>query len=211
MWVVRLLNFHRIENHRMSLLKRLFGGRSTEDDKMALVQQMEAMATEAERVYRNFVKLYADENDRPTAVTGRGLFKARLHAAIFMVQPFVMRWPGKQDDAMELTNIASGVARTSLVEPNSDPRLDQNEAKAFAIDYMKRVIIGITSELKTGPSIPNHETQGFRDLAELYHDALRDSIGSAEYTPDVEARFDHLVKSGIMSGLRHITEVADNL
>jgi len=189
----------------MSLIKRLFGGRNIDDDKMALVQQMEAMATEAERVYRNFIKLYADENNQATAVSARGLFKARLHATMFMVQPFVMRWPGKEDDAMELANIASGVALMSLVEPNSEPRFDRNEAKAFAIDYMKRVIIGVTNEFKTGPSLPNHETDGFRDLSELYHDALRDSIGSAEYTPDVQARFDHLVKSGIMSGLRHIT------
>jgi len=195
----------------MPFFKKLFGGRNIEDDKIALVQQMESMATEAERVYRNFIKIYAEENKQPIAVSGRGLFKSRLHAAMFMVQPFIMRWPGKEDDAMELTNIASGVALTSLVEPNSEPSFDRNEAKTFALDYMKRVIIGVTNEFKSGPSLPNHETQGFRDLAELYHDALRDSIGSAEYTPDVQARFDHLVKSGIMSGLRHITEVAQRL
>lgn len=195
----------------MGLFKKLFGGRNIEDDKIAIVQQMESMATEAERVYRNFVQIYADENGTTADVNGRGLFKARLLAAMFMVHSFNMRWPGKEDDAMELTNIASGVAIASLADPTSKPRLDGNEARTFALDYMKRVMVGVSNELKTGPSLPNHETQGFCELVELYHNALCDSIGFTAYTPNVKDRFDHLIKGGIMAGLRRMTEVAAQL
>ena len=192
----------------MSLFKKLFGGsrRSIEGDKFAIGQQVQAMATEADRVYRYFLQLYSDEFS-PASPTGKGLCKARLHATTFMVYALTQLWPGRQEEILELANLASAVALSPLAEPNSNPSLDREEAKTFALDYMKRVLAAIIEEFNTGPSLPGCETDGFRELADLYHDSLRDSIGKQTYTPEVKSRFDHLVKSGISSALRHAAEV----
>ena len=85
----------------MSLFKKIIGGRSIEDDKIALVQHMESMATEAERVYRNFLQIYTDDYNAPIPVSGRGLFKARLYVATFMVQSFIILDASAANDFLE--------------------------------------------------------------------------------------------------------------
>jgi len=195
----------------MGLFRKLFYGRSIEDDKFVIVQEMESMVIEAERVYRNLVQLYARDYDTPTPVSGRGLFKARLHATMFMVSAYCRRSPDRADDLSELLDIASAVAILTLEEPNSSPQLDRDEAATFCFDYLKRVFFAIVEELKTGPSLPNHQTEGFRQLVELYHDALRDSIGTTAYTPEVKKHFYYEVGGQINAGLLHLTEVVQKL
>jgi hypothetical protein len=175
-----------------------------EQDKMQTVLLMETMVEEADRVYRNLIGIISEEIG-PSSPTGLGLFKARLHAAVFAAYGFVRRWPGQEEDGMELLNVASGVAIEALSRLDSAPSVSREQATAVGLEYLKEVFSAIKMEIKSGPSSPGNESEGFRKLTDLYHDAVRDSIGHRKYTAAVASRFDHLVAGSIVAGLRVAT------
>lgn len=193
--------------------------------KRLVVQQMTLMVKEAERVYRGFLELYAQEEGVAVRPTGEGLFKARFFTASFMVYAFLWRWPDELDAAGEVANIASGIAIAPLVPSNDvdaiagrdstgQPCLHPAVAESFALIFHSSVLKAIKNEFETGPSLPEHETAGFRELINLYHGTLKVSLGEEQYSQKMkmfgesaEKRFDHLIAGGVMATLRHLTEV----
>lgn len=192
----------------MSFLRRVFGGgaRSRQEDRMAFIVPMKEMADEAERIHRHLVGIFSSEflGAQPT---GPGLYKARLHSAVMPVFAYVHR-TGDEEGAMELLNVATGVAIEPLVEKIGVEKLSREEAKELGLGFLKSSFSAITTCMREGPSQPGKEKPGFAQLAYLIHEALGDSIGQERYTSEARDRLDHLVKSGLSGEVRHTAELA---
>ncbi|MGH9340094.1 MAG: hypothetical protein ACRD1R_11040 [Acidobacteriota bacterium] len=192
----------------MPFLSRLFGGgaRNPEEDRVAFIGPMKEMADEAERIHRNLVGIFSNEFSEAHP-TGQGLYKARLHSAVMPVFAYVRR-TGDEEGSMELLNVAIGVAMEPLLEKVGREGFSREDAKELGLDFLKRAFSATTRCMKEGPSQPGEEKTGFHQLAQLIHEALRDSIGKERYTTEARDRLDHLVKSGLSGEVRHTAELA---
>ena len=164
---------------------------------------IEEYVKEADRVYRNLIDIYSKEY-LPAIPNGKGLFIVRLIFSFFWPYAFFRLFPNKDKEFMDMFHVASGSAMTDLVNSNSFPSFSREEAKEIAPDLLKTVIAALTDEFKNGPSKPNALTKGFEKILGIYHDALRETIGTEHYTTDVKNRFEHLIISNIGMSINNI-------
>jgi hypothetical protein len=197
----------------MSILGKLFGRRS-QPDKFAYAQAMEEMASEAERTYRGMLKVYNDDvaagllprtaGAAAAAPTGRGVYKARLFAALFMAYAFA-RSGASAGDGEEMMNIASGVAMKSVQGPG-EPSLARSEAANFTVDFIKAVFPAIDRAMRAGPGLPGAPSTELQTLAGHLHDALAASIGRQRYTDAVRDRFDVMIQANVATVMNHTSK-----
>ena len=165
----------------VSFLRKIFGRPDPVESKMAFVRVMENMASEADRIHRAQVSMIAEEFHFG-GVSGIGLYKARLQAAMIpaCVYPVLTK---DMEGALELINVASGVAIRPLVEEGADVRLDREQARVDQADFPERAHKAALLCIKEGPfpPTPGQETPAFQALEELVHEALADSLGKDRY------------------------------
>ncbi len=181
-----------------------------DEAKVRVCKHMEIAAAEAAETYRNFLTIYTEEFG-PATIAGSGLLKAKLHACVFLVHAFIRAWPGRERDAVEMAELAGCIAADEQLAALGDSSITPEEAREIAAVLIKKVLASISDELKNASPTSNGETQGFRDLMQLYHGSLRDSIGSIEYTDEVRRRFDQPIRREVISALHHSAEVCYNL
>ena len=188
----------------MSFLGKLLGLKPV-DERPWICEQMSLMMSQTEEVYRNQVGVYVEETG-PAAPSGRGIFKARFFAGCFMAYAFRVR-SQQLEGAEEMFSVAAGMAVEPLLHPMADPHLDRDDAVAFATRFGVRTLGAICEEFRDGPSTIGHETAGYEELAEIYHDALADSIGYDRYDCAVRQRFDHFARQAVFAALRLTVDV----
>lgn len=190
----------------MSFFKRLFGRASP--DKIEYLRAMAEMAAESEQTYRGMIKTYNSDVQlgllpaAPTAApTGRGIYKARLFGALFIVMAYV-KSTQSQADSEEMMNVATGVA---LQPPDGqhEPRLDREEAKTFTMPYLISTFKAMVKALNAGPFLPNSAHKEHVVLADHLHDALAESIGLEHYTAEVRERFAVMVQANTAMAMNH--------
>lgn len=192
----------------MWFLDKLFGRQKA--DKIEYVKAMVEMAAESERTYRGMVEIYNSDVELgvlavPSASTvlpsGRGIYKARLFGAMFMVMAYVKSAHSQQENE-EMMNIATGVAMEPL-QGQGVPRLDREEAKSFAMAYLISTFRAMTAAFGAGPLFPGSARPEHLTLADQLHDALAESIGRENYTMKVRERFDVLVQGNTATAMNH--------
>lgn len=203
----------RLRESIMSILGKLFG-RRTQPDTFVYAQAMEEMANEGERTHRGMLAVYNDSvaagllprttGAATAAPTGRGIYKARLFAALFMAYAFV-RSGASESDGEEMMNIASGVAMKPAQGPG-EPSLARNEAANFTIDFIKAVFPAIDRAVRTGPGVPGAPSAELETLAGHLHDALADSIGRQRYTDAVRERFAVMIQGNVVAAMNHASQ-----
>lgn len=157
------------------------------------IQLMNGAASEADRVYRNAVKLVAEEGFSDSVAPDLlGLFRARVVATSCVVFGFMRRWPDEDVKSRELLNIASGVAISPYSAPEGPDYLPRDQATSVAWTTAKAAIAALAHEFAHGPSTPGAETQGHKDLTALYWDTLIQSLGTAA-SPAVRLRLEHML------------------
>ena len=187
----------------MSFFKKLFGVR--EPDKYEYMRAMIEMAAEYERTHRGMVNTYNTDVDLgilsapSTAVnsvpTGRGIYKARLWAALFIVYAYAKS--GRPEaEVKEMMNLATGVALEPLVG-GREPHLDRNEAKSFTMHYLTPTLKAIAAAFEAGPMVPGQLMEEHIVLEEQLHDALAESIGVDRYTVEVRDRFSLTIQGNV--------------
>jgi hypothetical protein len=195
----------------MGFLKNLFRGGSPEKDMYRLLSgSSEEMANEMERIYRNQISIYQEECD-DVHLSAKGILKARLFGATFMVFAFGEKW--KDESALNvMTNASSGVAMKPFASPSYQPTIDRDVAASFAGSFMMDVIRAIASEMRDGPSTPMYRSAGFNALVRLYEDALKESLGEAAYyTSAVRERFFPQIAGAVNANLKHMVEWMEEL
>lgn len=193
----------------MSFLKKLFGVKKP--DKYEYIRAMAEMAAELERTHCGMVDTYnadvelgllSPPSTRVASVpTGRGIYKARLYAALFMVYAY-SKSGHPQAEVKEMMNVATGIALEPLVG-GKEPRLDRDEAKSFAMAYLIPTLDAIVAAFEAGPMVPGQLAEEHITLADQLHDALAESIGIDGYTPEVRDRFAPLILGNVASTMAH--------
>lgn len=183
----------------MSFFKRLFGRQHPDFD--AYFKAMEEMASEAERTYRGMIEIYNESLNSPgfsdlprtrAEPAGRGLYKARLFGALFLLYAYSKADAGDQQ-FNEFANAATGLALMTAEDPNK-LHLDREEAKSFTIDWLKLTYVAIVNAFDAGPMIPNALREEHVALTDRLHDAVSDSIRPELYTQPVRKRLEHFVQ-----------------
>jgi len=183
----------------MSFFKKLFGRQHPDLD--AYFKAMEEMASESERTYRGMVNIYneslhspgfSDRPRTPVEPAGRGLYKARLFGALFIVYAYSKADAGDQQ-LNQFTNAATGLALMTADDPNK-LHLDREEATSFTIEWLKSTYVAILNAFDAGPMVPNALREEHVALTDRLHDALSDSIRSELYTQPVRKRLEHFVQ-----------------
>lgn len=193
----------------MSFLKKLLGVKKP--DKYEYTRAMAEMATESERTHRGMVNTYNSDVELgrlsapltsvASVPTGRGIYKARLYAALFMVYAYARS--GRSDgEVTEMLNVATGIALEPLVG-REEPRLDREEAESLTTAYLIPTLKAIPAAFEAGPMVPGRLVEEHITLTDQLHDALAESIGGNAYTPAVRDRFSHLVQSNVASAMAH--------
>ena len=193
----------------MSFLKKLFG--VDKPDKHEYVQAMVEMAAESERTHRGMINLYnADielglmsvpSTSAAIIPTVRGIYKARLFGALFIAYAYAKS--GHADaDVNEMVNVATGVMLEPLVG-GGEPSLDRDEAKSFAMAYLKPTLKAIIAAFKAGPLLPGRLTEEHNTLADQLHEALAESIGVDFYTPEVREHFAIAILGNVTAAMAH--------
>ena len=193
----------------MSFLKKLFGVKKP--DKYEYTKAMAEMAAEFERTHRGMVNTYntdvelgllsAPSTSVASVPTGRGVYKARLYAALFMVYAY-SKSGHPQAEVNEMMNVATGIALEPLVG-GEEPRLDRDEAKSFTLAYLTPTLNAIVAAFEAGPMVPERFAEEHVTLADQLHDALAESIGIDGYTPEVRDRFAVLILGNVASAMAH--------
>lgn len=185
----------------MSFFKKLFGRQTPRQ--IDYVKAMTEMANESERTHRGMIEIYNEEVEegrllsaRPGASavepTGAGIYKARLFGSLFIVMAYA-RSGHSVEEYEEMMNIATGVALDSL-QGEGDVYFDREEAREFTSTYLVPAFKSVLAAFKAGPVLPGAETAEHITLSNHLHDALIESIGPERYTPEVQERFDHVVR-----------------
>ncbi len=203
----------------MGILSFLLG-RAGIGDKIlkALISALDEMVREAERIYRRRLDLLRSEGVN-APLTGQGLLKARLLGSSYLVLAFAVKCADSDELCIgRFMEVATGIAFMPFAEDDSYPRLRREDALAFSGDFLMSALRAIAKELKEGPSFPFRQTSGFRELVDLYHQAVCDSVGSDTYRRNSESygstpaeRLDHFITSEILAGLRHMTQWMSDL
>lgn len=192
----------------MSFLNKLFGRQTP--DKLEYMKAMAEMAAESERTYRGMIDTYnsdvelgllsasAGSNVSPT---GRGIYKARLFGALFMVVAYV-KSTQSQVEGEEMMNVATGVALEPL-QGQGEVRLAREEAKLFTMPYCISAFKAMAAAFNAGPLLPGSAKQEHLALADHLHDALTESIGSTHYTAEVRERFAVMVQANTAMAINH--------
>ena len=193
----------------MSFLKKLFG--VDKPDKHEYVQAMVEMAAESERTHRGMVSSYnADielgllpvpSTSATIIPTGRGIYKARLFGALFIAYAYAESGHAEVD-VNEMVNVATGVALEPLVG-GGEPSLDRDDAKSFAMAYLKPTLIAIIAAFKAGPLLSGHLAEEHNTLADQLHEALAESIGVHLYTPQVRENFAIAILGNVTAAMAH--------
>jgi len=184
----------------MSFLKSLFGKPSPQDLMASLLEGPGTqMADEMERVYRGQIDIYS-QDFAPCEVSGKGLLKARLFGVSFALLLFRMK-SRRSDYVQEMMNASSGLAMLPLSSPGATPSISREAAASFSAEYMTQVVRNIGLELKQGPSTPTKRTAGFSGLVSCYEEALIESIGASNFTPQVKERLFPMVAGAVNANL----------
>jgi hypothetical protein len=191
----------------MSFFKRLFGRPAP--DNFEYVKAMAEMAAEAERTYRGMIDIYNEEVSDGillppgplVAPTGRGIYKARLFGALFMVMAYA-RSTQADSETEDLMNIATGVALEPLQGPD-EPRLDREVAESFTVPYLASTVRAMIAAFNAGPLLPAQPRNEHLALAEHLHEALAESIGLESYTAEVRERFAVMVECNTGTAMNH--------
>jgi hypothetical protein len=193
----------------MGFLKNLFRGSPEKDMYRLLSGPSAQMANEMERIYRNQIWIYQQEFD-DVHLSAKGILKARLFGATFMVFAFANKW--EDESALKvMANASSGVAMEPFASPSYQPTMDRDVAASFAGTFMMDVIGAIASEMRDGPSTPVNPSAGFNALSRLYEDALKESLGEAAYTSAVRERFFPQIAGTVNANLKHMVEWMEQL
>ena len=165
----------------MSFLKKLFGRQRP--NKTEYLKAMDEMATESERTYRSMIEIYSSDvelgilsapSGSTVLPTGRGIYKARLFGALFMVMAYA-KSTRSQADTKEMMNVATGVALEPLVGQGV-PHLDREEEKSFTMAYLISTFKAMIAAFDAGPLLPGSVQKEHLTLADHLHDALAESI-----------------------------------
>lgn len=193
----------------------LVGGQLKKGD---FVDAMVEMAGESGGTHRGMVNTYLSDvqdgilpspaADPPQRPSGRGLFKARFFGALFMVVAYAYA-TGAESGTDELLQAASGIAIEPLMEENG-VHLEREEAKSIAESYMSPTLEAIRGAFKRAPITPDSQLTELDALAEQLHEALADSIGTENYTPEVKQRFDVMVRGNCVQALNHAVDWASS-
>ncbi|MEX1231224.1 MAG: hypothetical protein WEB58_13345 [Planctomycetaceae bacterium] len=194
----------------MSFFKKLFG-RAT-PDKVQYVKAMAEMAAESERTYRGMIETYNSDvklgllsapSRSTVAPTGRGIYKARLFGALFMVMAYVKSTQSDSEAGnMEMMNMATGAALEPL-QGQDEPRLDREEAKSFTMPYLTSTFKAMVAAFEAGPFLPGSAQREHLALADHLDDALAESIGPEYYTTEVRERFAVIVQGNTAIAMNH--------
>lgn len=163
----------------MAFLKRFFRRPDLKKAKEALIAPMERMASEADRAHRDQVSMASDEF-RFGGVSGLGLYKARLQAAVMPVYVYLQQTKD-QEGGLDLLEAASGIALAPLVEEEADVRFSQEEASSEPTKFLMRAFRALGRCMDYGPLAPGEKTPGFNEVIDLVHEALADSVGPERY------------------------------
>ena len=184
----------------MSFLKKLFSRQTPRQ--VDYIGAMIEMANESERTYRGMIEIYNEEIEEglisappdASAVepTGAGIYKARVFGSLFIVLAYA-RSGHSVEEIEEMMNIATGVALKSL-QGEGDVYFDREEARQFTPTYVVPVFKSVLAAFKAGPVLPKAMTPEHITLSNHLHDALIESVGAERYTPEVQERFDHVVR-----------------
>lgn len=193
----------------MSFLNKFFGRQKL--GKIEYVKAMVEMAAESERTYRGMIDAYNSDvelgllsrSSGTSAVpTGRGIYKARLFGALFMVVAYTKSVAQSQAESEEMLNMATGVALEPLQGPGG-PRLDREEAKSFTLAYLTSTFEAMVAAFDAGPLLPSSAQRQHLVLADHLHDALTESIGAQHYTAEVRERFTVMVQGNTAMAMNH--------
>jgi hypothetical protein len=214
----------------MSFLKKLFGrhrpdifeySKGTPDpsqlaqwcqrpDNIEYIEAMAEMAAESERTYRGMIEIYNEKvalgmlpAEFPSKIvpSGRGIYKARLFGALFMVMAY-LRSGHSEAENWEMMNLATGLALEPL-RGQGMSRLTQDEAKSFTTAYLTSALKAMTAAFAAGPFLPESAKREHLALADHLHDALAESIGTENYTTDVRERFAVPVQGNTAMAMNH--------
>jgi hypothetical protein len=185
-----------------------------------VLRAAENLVSEDDRVYRNQVELFCRDGGVAGRVSGRGLYKARLFGACFPMFAFTLRWSDADQEWSEMLQAVSGLAISTLVEASADPHFSRDDAKELTPAFMKRQFSLIREELDStarrvesptsGPVtalVAGGEGSGFLGLVDSCHDALAESITSADYTAAVRNRFEPFIRSSVYGRLKVMTDL----
>jgi hypothetical protein len=171
---------------------------------------MAEMTAESERTYRGMIEKYnADVSLGMLSVpfgltvlpTGRGIYKARLFGALFVVMAY-LKSAHSEAENWEMVNLATGVA---LEPPQGQgvPCLTREEARSFTMAYLISTLKAMTAAFAAGPFLPGSAKREHLALADHLHDALAESIGTENYTTDVRERFAVPVQGNTAMAMNH--------
>lgn len=193
----------------MSFLSKLLGRRTP--DQREYVLAMAEMAAESDRTYRGMIDTYnsdvaigllsVPQEGAGAVPTGRGLYKARLYGALFMVMAYA-KAVTPAPDVEEFMNLATGVALDPLQDP-AGPHLDREEAKSFTVAYLTAVFRAMGAAFQAGTWLPGDARPEHLALAEYLHEALAESIGAQAYTPEVRERFSTMIEGNTAMAMNH--------
>ncbi len=184
----------------MSFLKSLFGKTSPQELMYSLLRGPGTqMADEMERVYRGQIEAYSQDFTM-CQVSAKGLLKARLFGVSFVLLPFRKK-SGGSDHLPEMMDASSGLAMLPFSSPGYVPYISRETAASFTGEYMTRVVKNILIELRQGPSTPADMSAGFSGLVLCYEEALIESIGASNFTPQVKERFFPMVAGAVNANL----------
>ena len=133
----------------------------------------------SDSTYCEMLRLFS-QRFHPVSPDGLGLFKAGLHAGVFMVYGYGQKTRCDVDEFNDMLNIASGLAVKGVLDGTAGASFDRSQATQIALPYAKKVLGAIADEIDQGPSDLGHQTVGFTTLVDLYHESLADSIAQYE-------------------------------
>ena len=192
----------------MSFLRKLFGRQKP--DEIEYVKAMAEMAAESERTYRGMIETYNSDvelgmlsvpSGSTVLPTGRGIYKARLFGALFMVMAYA-KSAHSQAEKQEMLNVATGIALEPL-QGQHVPRLDPEEAKSFTTAYITSTFKAMIAAFDAGPLLPGSAQQEHLALADHLHDDIAESIGTEDYTTEVRERFAVMVQGNPAMAMNH--------
>jgi hypothetical protein len=193
----------------MSIFRNIF--RRKRVDINHYFQAMVEMSNESDRTYRNMIEIYLDDINNgllsppvgklSTGPTGEGLFKARLFGALFMVVAYAY---ASQDEegADKILQASSGLAIEPLLG-DGDVTYSREKAKAIVDSYVSATLSAIRGAIKQVPIMPDTNSPEFDKLVAQLNDALKDSIGSENFTTKVQDRFSVLIRSNCAHALHN--------
>ncbi len=195
----------------MGLFRKLFGGGSPEKDMYTLLHGPSVeMADEAERVYRGQLDIYSEDYG-VTEISARGILKARLFGATFMLVAFGLKWINETQHMEKMMQATSGIGMLAFDSSNDVPQISRTDAASFSGDYIMKVLKAILTEVKTGPSTPDNPSEGFERLVSLWVDALMESIKTSATDTDIRNHFYPMIAGGINASMQHMHEWKESL